>query len=154
MPPQPIYELILDVRATFRALRAASDAMNEARGVTAARRAVMEFLAGHGPATVPQIAEAKSVTRQHIQTSADELVARGLAVWSDNPAHRRSRLLGLSQQGRQVFDAIRREEAAYLDQVSAAMDTDTIEAGRRALRELQRGLTALARKDGPDKADA
>jgi DNA-binding MarR family transcriptional regulator len=152
--PQSIYELILDIRATFRALREASDAMNEARGVTASRRAVMEFLADHGPATVPMIAEAKSVTRQHIQTSADDLVAQGLAVWSDNPAHRRSRLLALSQQGTQVFDAIRREEAAYLDQVSAAMDPDTIEAGRRALRELRRGLAALGRKDGPDKADA
>jgi DNA-binding MarR family transcriptional regulator len=154
MPPQPIYELILDVRATFRALRAASDAMNEGRGVTAARRAVMEFLAGHGPATVPQIAEAKAVTRQHIQTSADELVAQGLAVWSDNPAHRRSRLLALSAQGTEIFEAIRREEAAYLDQVSAAMDPDTIEAGSRALQELQRGLAALGRKDGPDKAEA
>ncbi|MBL9046991.1 MAG: MarR family transcriptional regulator [Tabrizicola sp.] len=150
MPP-PIYELILDIRATFRALRAASDAMNEARGVTAARRAVMEFLAGHGPATVPQIAEAKSVTRQHIQTSADELVAQGLAAWSDNPAHRRSRLLGLSPQGARVFDEIRSEESATLDQVSAGMDPTLIEAGRKALQDLQRGLAALDRKTGSNK---
>jgi DNA-binding MarR family transcriptional regulator len=128
--------------------------MNEARGVTAARRAVMEFLADHDPSTVPQIAEAKSVTRQHIQTSADELVAQGLAVWSDNPAHRRSRLLALSPKGTEIFLAIRREETAYLDQIGAAMDPARIETARQALRDLQRRLAEPASKGGSGKANA
>jgi DNA-binding MarR family transcriptional regulator len=150
----PIYELILEIRAAFRALRAFSDAMNQARGVTAARRAVMEFLAGHGPDTVPQIAEAKSVSRQHVQTNADELVAQGLAVWSDNPAHRRSRILALSPLGARVFDDIRREEDSYLDQVGAGMNPADIDAGRRALQDLRRALETLGPNNGSDKGNA
>jgi DNA-binding MarR family transcriptional regulator len=146
----PIYELILDIRAAFRALRDFSDQMNEARGITAARRAVMEYLADHGPATVPQIAEAKLVSRQHIQTNADELVAQGLADWSDNPAHRRSRLLHLSTTGAEVFAEIRREEAAYLDQLGKKLDATSIAAGRKALRDLSLGLDALRPKCGAE----
>lgn len=139
----PIYELILDIRSAFRALRAFSDRMNEARGITAARRAVMEYLADHGAATVPQIAEAKSVSRQHIQTNADELVSRDLAEWVDNPAHRRSRLLRLSEHGAEVFAEIRREEAAYLDRLGKELDSGSFHAGSKALRELSAGLARL-----------
>lgn len=144
----PIYELILEIRAAFRALRAFSDQMNEPRGITAARRAVMEYLSDHGAATVPQIAEAKSVSRQHIQTVADELVASGLAEWADNPAHRRSRLLALSLQGTKVFDDIRRDEAAYLQTLSQAMDAGSIATGRQALQELREGLARLQQRRG------
>jgi DNA-binding MarR family transcriptional regulator len=147
----PIYELILDIRAAFRALRAFSDQMNEARGITAARRAVMEHLADHGATTVPQIAEAKSVTRQHIQLVADELVAKALAEWTDNPAHRRSRLLGLSIRGRAVFDDIRREETDYLRRLGLTMDDTSIAAGRKALQDLSRGLAELRPGLGADR---
>lgn len=139
----PIYDLILDIRAAFRALRGFSDRMNEARGITAARRAVMEYLAEGGSATVPTIAEAKSVTRQHIQTNADELVAQGLAEWSDNPAHRRSRLLRLSAHGSKVFADIRREEAAYLQKLGQVMDTGSVAGSRQTLQELCGALAKL-----------
>jgi DNA-binding MarR family transcriptional regulator len=139
----PIYELILDIRTAFRALRAFSDQMNEARGITAARRAVMEYLADHGAATVPQIAEAKSVSRQHIQTNADELVVQGLAEWADNPAHRRSRLLCLSGHGAKVFNDIKREEATYLERLGQNLDAESIAGGRKALRDLSLGLAKL-----------
>lgn len=139
----PIYELILEVRAAFRALRVFSDQMNEARGITATRRAVIEYLADHGQATVPQIAEAKAVTRQHIQVVADELAAQGLAGWANNPAHQRSRLLGLSDRGAAVFADIRREEAAYLERLGQALDDASIAAGRQVLQDLRLALADL-----------
>ncbi|MGL4278843.1 MAG: MarR family winged helix-turn-helix transcriptional regulator [Albidovulum sp.] len=119
--------------------------MNEARGITAARRAVMEHLANNQPMTVPQVAEAKSVSRQHIQTVADELVALGLACWSDNPAHRRSRLLGLTDQGTALFADIRAEEDKLIEGLAAELDDVSVAAGLRSLEQLVAGLRRLQR---------
>jgi DNA-binding MarR family transcriptional regulator len=141
--PLPIYELILDIRAAFRALRVVSDRMNEARGITAARRAVMEHLAENGPVTVPQIARVKASSRQNIQIIADELVAQGLADWSENPAHRRSQRLGLSEKGVAAFSEIKAEEEVLLAQLQRKISRDTILAGRTALGQLMSGLDKI-----------
>ncbi len=137
------YALILEIRRAFADLRAHSDRMNAAQGITAARRAVMEHLSAHGPATVPQIAEVKQVTRQHVQTVADELTARGLTAFRDNPAHKRSHFLDLTEDGRATFAAIREKETELLARVSEAMPPDTAAQGRAALRTFRAALARL-----------
>lgn len=149
----PIYALILDIRAAFRALRVFSDQMNEGRGITAARRAVIEHLADVGGATVPQIAEAKSVTRQNIQIIADELVAQSLAEWAENPAHKRSRRLRLSENGSAVFAEIRAEEARVLARLEREIDPDVVASGRRALVQLIAALTQVSTKKSDGSSD-
>ena len=64
-----------------------------------------------GAMTVPQIAKLKGVTRQHIQLLADALVAAGLAAVKENPAHRRSSLIALTEKGKRVFAKMRAREA-------------------------------------------
>lgn len=120
----PLYRLIVEIRGAFNDLKALSDAMIADLGVTAAMRAVIEHLTGHGPQTVPQIADAKSVSRQHIQLIADALQDKGLVVYHDNPAHKRSRLVDLTADGRAVFEAIRSREAALLAELSETGQDD------------------------------
>jgi DNA-binding MarR family transcriptional regulator len=138
------YALILEVRGTFADLRGLSDAMNADLGITAARRAIIEHLATGGAATVPQIAEAKRVTRQHVQIIADELAARGLAAFHDNPAHRRSRLLDLTDAGREAFATIRRREAALLDRLAVLVPPEVSAQGLASLRAFRAGLAEIA----------
>ena len=73
-------------------------------GLSSARMRVADVLEAAGAArTTPQIARSLGLSRQAVQRLADDLVARGLAAWSDNPDHRRARLLALSDAGRQAY---------------------------------------------------
>lgn len=80
-------------------------------GFSSARMRVAGALEAPGTArTTPQIARSLGLSRQAVQRLADDLVARGLAAWSDNPDHRRARLLGLTDGGREAHaQALRRK---------------------------------------------
>jgi DNA-binding MarR family transcriptional regulator len=142
IPPKAkaVYGLIRDIRAAFNELASLSDRMIADLDMTAAMRAVLEHLRDGGPATVPEIARAKSVTRQHIQILADALTARGLTDYTDNPAHKRSKLLALSETGAARFSEVQRREEEVLQRLAVTMGGVDIEAARDAIAALRRAL--------------
>lgn len=139
-PPEPdaLYRLIVEVRRAFHDLGAYADALHADLEITAAMRAVMEYLADNGPETVPNIARDKKVTRQHIQQLADALVARGMAKWVDNPRHKRSKLLELSPAGEKAFAEIRRREAGALRRLASHFEHDDVQRASETLGRLRR----------------
>ncbi len=107
------------VRVCFRDMTVAAGRLHADLGINASTRAVLEFLAENGPATVPEIARSRNVSRQHIQQLADALVAAGYCACAGNPAHRRSQLLQMTETGRVVFAAAMAREKVYLERMSA-----------------------------------
>jgi DNA-binding MarR family transcriptional regulator len=127
------------VRHLFHLLRAVAEAATPPdRGFTASHRGVMESLAALGPQTVPALARARPVARQHIQVLVNDLAAWGLAEARPNPAHKRSPLIALTRTGQARFDAIRAAEAEALATLELS-----VPAGR--LAAAADDLTALAR---------
>ena len=126
------------VRHLFHQLRAVAEAASPAdEGFTASHRGVLESLAGQGPQTVPALARARPVARQHIQVLVNDLVALGLAETRPNPAHKRSPLVDLTAAGRRRFDAIRRAE-------SQALESLRLSVTATAMNELAEGLEAVS----------
>jgi DNA-binding MarR family transcriptional regulator len=114
------------------------------RGITASQRAVLEFVDRSGPATVPTIARDRGVSRQHIQTIANELRSLELVDLCDNPAHRRSPMLTLSDRGRDAIDAILERERTYLASHVGGLDVTRLRATAATLAEMR---AALGRRD-------
>jgi DNA-binding MarR family transcriptional regulator len=139
MPAQPrtVDALIREIRANFARLRAVADALHRDLGLTAAQRAVVEFVFENGDHTVPQIARAKRVTRQHIQVLVDALVPAGMVELHDNPGHKRSPLVCLTDAGRRTFEAARAHEAALLAEIAGALDAPPLEAAVATLARLR-----------------
>lgn len=131
--PADINRYIQQIRLAFQRLRKVGEALHADLGVSLSLRAVLEWLAEHGSQAVPQIAEAKSVSRQHVQKSVDELLARGLVRAVPNPAHKRSALIELTGPGRRLFRDMQKREAALIAAIAARGDG---EAMRRALAHL------------------
>ena len=134
----PLYRLIVEIRRAFNELAAVSDRVTQPFGLTAAERAVLENLVADGALTVPGIAREKSVSRQHIQKLADALVAKGLARYLENPAHKRSQLVEATPEGADRFRRLARSEGEILAKVApliAAHDLEAAIAGLRALRD-------------------
>ena len=113
-------------------------------GLTAAWWQVLGAALG-SPLPVAGIARDMGITRQSVQRIADLLVARGLAEFLDNPAHRRAKLLAPTPAGRAAVQAIDPGHAAAAGRLVAAMGgADRLTAALAALRALS---TALDRMD-------
>ncbi|MFQ5625491.1 MAG: MarR family winged helix-turn-helix transcriptional regulator [Methyloligellaceae bacterium] len=124
------------IRAAFHRLGTTADVLHAEKGVTGGMRAVMETLVEKGPQTVPQIARDKMVSRQHIQTLADQLLASGLAAAEPNPRHKRSSLMTLTRKGRDLFRAMREPEKKLFAEIASKLDGDGLEATRATLQRL------------------
>ena len=135
-----LYAMIVEIRGAFNELASASDAVTAPLGLTAAERAVLEYLVRDGAATIPDIARAKSVSRQHIQKLADGLVGKGHAVYRDNPAHKRSQLLEVNEQGAELFRVIVRSEGAVLRKIASVLDDQDLDRAIGAVRALRAAL--------------
>ena len=76
--------------ALFHRLQAVADEAYHQGELSAGRRGVLRGLDRHGPQTVPQMARARPVSRQYIQTLVDVLAKEGYVGLIANPAHKRS----------------------------------------------------------------
>ena len=139
--PDQTYEVTWLIRRLFRAMAARADQYLAEAELTAADRAVMEFLTTSDALSVPEIARRYNVSRQHIQVTVNALLAKGLLRSIDNPKHKRSRLVRLSSLGRDSFEEIRRNETAVIEEVfadipdeSLAITQDTLASVLKRLR--------------------
>lgn len=144
---QKMTALTSAIRLTFNRLKELGDGLHRDLEVTAAMRAVMETLAAQGPMTVPQIAKLKGVTRQHIQLLADALVAAGLAVVKENPAHRRSSLIALTDKGRRMFAKMGAREAPVIEEIAAEFDGQELERATAVLTRLAARLETVSKTE-------
>lgn len=145
---QELDALIRVIRACFQTLKALGDDLHEDVGVTAAMRAVMEHLFDRAPETVPQIARAKTVSRQHIQKLVDALVAAELAELLENPAHIRSPRVSLTPKGKKVFETMRRREQGVLRNLARSIGASDVKAAHETLSVLHTTIkTRLEKKE-------
>jgi len=67
------------------------------------RRSLLRTLKMDGPATVPQLARARPVSRQFIQKLANQMATDGLVEFINNPEHKRSKLVRLTAKGEHLL---------------------------------------------------
>jgi DNA-binding MarR family transcriptional regulator len=94
------------------------------------------------PLTIAGIAREMGLARQSVQRIADLLVARGLAEYAPNPAHRRAKLFVPTEAGRAAIDRLRDDQRAWADTVGAAVGEAQL---RRALATLEHVDAELTR---------
>ena len=92
------------------------------------------------PRSVADVARRMGLTRQAVQRIADLLVARGLAEYRANPAHRRAKLLACTEAG---YWAIRRIALAahpWGDRVGRQVGEAELRAAVATMRRLVSAL--------------
>ncbi len=134
----PIVDLISQARRVARGWSGLAVATSEK--ITGAERDVLDFLVFEGAATVPHIARTRGVSRQHIQKRADALADRGLAEFTDNPAHKSSKLVEATIAGERAHATASRDEAAVLQQISGKISPEDIATARAVFAALSETL--------------
>lgn len=120
-------------------------AVEQEGGMPVGVRAVLDALAGCGATTVPALGRTLALSRQFVQRSVDDAAGRGWVRTRENPAHRRSVLVQLTDAGERVLadvrDGERRELAALEHDLGADLDPADLDACLRVLRALSTRLT-------------
>ncbi|MCP4982426.1 MAG: MarR family transcriptional regulator [Gammaproteobacteria bacterium] len=142
LPSSNLYQVIWQVRRLFQRLRSLSENLLSGTGINTSQRALLEFLHQHQPQTVPQIAREKSVSRQHIQSVANELLSLDLISLSRNPDHKRSRHLRLTTKGKSLYKSIRKKETELVQQMETIFWQEDLETTSATLRSIDAYLAS------------
>ena len=138
---EAVTKLIL---STFRAngrLLGAGDLLSADEGLTSARWQVLGAVAlGERPLTVPQIARRMGLTRQSVHATVQRLVREGLLELAPNRDHRRSALVGLTEQGFASYWAIDARQVAWVNRLARGIGRSDVETAVRVLDHLSRRL--------------
>ncbi len=101
------------------------------------------------PLPVAGIARTMGITRQSVQRIADLLVERGLAEYAENPAHRRAKLLRVTEAGREAVSRIGPPHAEFAARLVGELG---VEGFVEAVRVLERLSETLDHLTAPDRA--
>ncbi|MFF4420457.1 MarR family winged helix-turn-helix transcriptional regulator [Streptomyces sp. NPDC001549] len=121
---------------------AISEELAKPAGMTAAWWQVLGAVLRE-PLPVAGIARNMGITRQSVQRIADLLVAKGLAEYAPNPAHRRAKLLRPTEEGLDAVDRIGPGHAALAARLTAELGGAAFAETVRALERLATALDAL-----------
>lgn len=95
------------------------------------------------PLPVAGIARTMGVTRQSVQRIADLLVARGLAEYRPNPAHRRAKLVAVTAAGQAAVQRIGPRHAEFAARLAEQVGQDRLIEIVRALADLSAAVDLL-----------
>jgi DNA-binding MarR family transcriptional regulator len=128
-------ELIAAILRLNGALMDAAQDLAAAGGVTAAWWQVLGGIVDE-PHSVADIARRMGMTRQGVQRVADLLVERGVAEYQPNPAHRRAKLLALTDAGSWAIRQIALVQRPWADQIARELDADNLHQALLTMRQL------------------
>ena len=137
-----IEALLNQVRRLYNHIHHLGETLHADEPITLGMRAVLEFLVRNGPATVPEIARNRSVTRQHVQTIVNSLLDAALVELESNPRHKRSSLVTLTPEGSQIIERMRERESRVFDDSELDTMRDEIRAAAHTLEKVRLSLDA------------
>jgi len=117
----------------FHALKQWAEALHQGLGLTAPMRAILELVLRKGPRPVPEMARLRGVSRQHIQQQVDALLERGLVERVENPAHKRSPRIGLTDKGRALVQNMRARELEVLGRMQVGVSDHAAQEAAQVL---------------------
>jgi DNA-binding MarR family transcriptional regulator len=142
-------ELFNETRLLFHALKNWAESLHEGLELSVGIRAVLELLLLGGPATVPDMARARGVSRQHVQQQVDALIARGYVQRGANPAHKRSSLISLSDKGRAQIQNMRAAELNALRRIQVGVSDNAMQEAAHVLSAWRGALQRETERKNP-----
>ena len=140
---EALFEVVGLTLQTFFRLRAAGTRFGAVTPGGGGLWGLLNTLKTEGPRTVPQIARSRPVSRQHIQTLADDMAADGLVEFIANPAHKRSKLVRLTPRGEAVHADLTARMGELCDRFAQDMDEAELRTAARVLATLRQKLSEV-----------
>jgi DNA-binding MarR family transcriptional regulator len=137
--------LVADVYHLAGAFRCSGSQIAKKVGQTQARWQLLSVISD-GSRTVAQIARRLGLVRQSVQRTANQLVRLRLARYVENPDHKRSPLVQITDQGMRSLALITREAEKAHVKLSADFKRAELVTALRVVRQLCSTLDGHARR--------
>ncbi len=103
-----------------------------------AARAVLELLVCQGSMPVPALARARGTSRQNVQSIVNRLKREGLVRLEENPAHKRSEVVCITEKGTAALQRSASEHERNLRDLLALVSPGELEASTQLIRRLRK----------------
>ena len=133
--------LILETFRLNGLLLAAGDRLTSDLRLSSARWQVMGAI-DEAPLPVAQIARNMGLTRQAVQRVANVLADEGLVEFTENPDHRRAKLVRLAAGGRAALEEISGRQIEWSNRLAEGLDAEEIKDALAVLSILRQRLEA------------
>jgi len=140
---ESIHALVVELTFTFFQLRSSGDSQYQKYGLSSGRMALMRSLQTGGPQTVSAIAASRPVARQGIQRMVNAMVKDELLVLTDNPRHKRAKLVALSDAGTTLYQKVFEEEIEFMNRLSEGLPLESVNQCRDVLTQMRDRLERL-----------
>ncbi|HMW02336.1 MAG TPA: MarR family transcriptional regulator [Acidobacteriota bacterium] len=137
---QAVEALLVETLEMFFTLRAAGKRIGAVTQSGGGYWGMLRLLKTTGPRTVPQLARMRSVTRQRMQTLANELAQDGVIEFVANPDHQRSKLVQLTAHGEAVFQELSTTISTEISRLSHDLEVTEVETAIQVLQHLRQCL--------------
>lgn len=137
-PKRKIFlDLVLSLFRLNGLLVAEGDQMAEALGLTSARWKVIGVVAlANSGVTVPGIARVLGQSRQAVQRITDVMEKDGFLSYQDNPDHKRSVLICLTDEGQDVYTSLRAIQDPWAIDSTEDVPLEELEISLQLVRRL------------------
>ena len=132
-----LHDLFREVFKLQAALSAIMDTVHEQAGLSTSQHKIMRAVSQIGPATVPDVAAVLGVSRQFVQTVCNNLLSCEYIKFRANPRHKRSKLVALTERGRNAFQQARRNENKIIEQALPGIDPQKAIEARKLLASIR-----------------
>ena len=155
---EAMFSVLEESISLFFRVRAVLEDIHGHSQISGSMRGVMRDLRHQGPMTVPQMARQRPVSRQHIQAIVNDLQRAGLVTLVENPRHKRSRLVQLTNSGEDELDRIIEREQKVLNSLDIPVGVADLRQANHTLKEVRSLLESpvwrqtvreVLYKDGP-----
>lgn len=134
----PVFtEIALEVFKLGGLLVSEGDQMGFEYGITSARWKILGALSLAGePQTVPQIARSMGLTRQAVQRLVDAMHKDGFLLFLQNPDHKRAKLIGLSDFGKEIYSKLDEKQSGWAITCSTGITQAELETTLSVLKRV------------------
>ncbi|MFE7129834.1 MarR family winged helix-turn-helix transcriptional regulator [Streptomyces sp. NPDC057638] len=151
LPPDDLADRLTEVLGLtgllYRRVLRAVERTAPAQGLSVGVRTVLDLLRGQGPLTVPQMSHHQALSRQFLQRMVHEAAGLRFVEIRPNPAHRRSPLIHLTDEGLAAITAVTARERAALRETGGDLTEAEVAACVRVLDQM---LTLFDDGRGPE----
>jgi DNA-binding MarR family transcriptional regulator len=138
LPAESAFDsLINETALLFHRLRIVADQIHHQGEISGGLRSILRGLDKSGAQTVPQMARARNVSRQHVQMLVNQLVRERCVEMVPNPAHKRSALVRLTAQGKKVVETMNHREVNLLSKSDLGVSDQELQEAAETLRAVR-----------------
>jgi len=134
---QALESLIAETVSFYQRLQVVAEIIHGFKRLSGGKRGVLRDLYRNGIQTVPQMARSRPVSRQHIQTIVNPIAEEGLVEFLENPAHKRSKLVSLTQKGVNLVEEMNRLEIELFSELKIDVSEQELRNSASVIRTVR-----------------